>query len=153
MYFVLDIWKLQIVGSLMIFLQRIWNFIFKFLYMFHGFNWSLGLDFILRSEVYFAMLQVIKISVKDSIQNVDMETCWLTAFKWMPQNLSNQKSTMVQVMAWCHQATSMWVNVDADLCGIIRLQLVHQIFILENGSYQLYTMSNITWQEKNFVLK
>ena len=33
--------------------------------------------------------------------------------RWVPQNLTNQKSTMVQVMAWCHQATSH----DLRQCG------------------------------------
>ena len=28
------------------------------------------------------------------------------ALRWMPHNLTIQKSTLVQVMAWCHQATS-----------------------------------------------
>ena len=35
----------------------------------------------------------------------------------MPQNLTNDKSILVQVMAWCRQATSHnWADVDADLC-------------------------------------
>ena len=28
----------------------------------------------------------------------------------MPQNLTDDKSTLVQVMAWCHQATSHYLN-------------------------------------------
>ena len=27
--------------------------------------------------------------------------CWETVVKWMPQDLSDDKSTLVQVMAWC----------------------------------------------------
>ena len=30
--------------------------------------------------------------------------------RWMPQDLSDDKSTLVQVMAWCHQATSHYLN-------------------------------------------
>ena len=30
--------------------------------------------------------------------------------RWMPQNLSDDKSTLVQVMAWCRQATSHYLN-------------------------------------------
>ena len=30
--------------------------------------------------------------------------------KWMPQDLTDDKSTLVQVMAWCHQATSHYLN-------------------------------------------
>ena len=29
---------------------------------------------------------------------------------WMPQDLSDDKSTLVQVMAWCHQATSHYLG-------------------------------------------
>ena len=38
--------------------------------------------------------------------------------KWMPIDLTDDgKSTLVQVMAWCHQATTItWANVDPDLC-------------------------------------
>ena len=39
------------------------------------------------------------------------------ALRWMNQNLTNKKSTLVQVMAWCHQAAShYWAKVDPDLC-------------------------------------
>ena len=34
--------------------------------------------------------------------------------KWMPQDLNDDKSTLVQVMAWCLQA--MLSHVDPDLC-------------------------------------
>ena len=37
------------------------------------------------------------------------------AHRWMPQNLTNEKSTLVQVMSWCHQAIT-WANIDPDLC-------------------------------------
>ena len=33
----------------------------------------------------------------------------------MPLDLTDDKSTLVQVMAWCRQAIS-WANVDLDLC-------------------------------------
>ena len=32
------------------------------------------------------------------------------ALKWMPQNRFANKSTLVQVMAWCHQATSHYLS-------------------------------------------
>ena len=35
----------------------------------------------------------------------------------MPLNSTDDKSTMVQVMAWCRQAQAIaWANVDPDLC-------------------------------------
>ena len=32
------------------------------------------------------------------------------ALWWMPQDLTDDKSTLVQVMAWCHQATSHYLS-------------------------------------------
>ena len=32
------------------------------------------------------------------------------ALRWMPQNPNNDRLTLVQVMAWCHQATSHYLN-------------------------------------------
>ena len=32
------------------------------------------------------------------------------AIRWMPLDLTDDKSTLVQVMAWCHQATSHYLN-------------------------------------------
>ena len=30
--------------------------------------------------------------------------------RWMPQDLTDDKPTLVQVMAWCHQATTHYLN-------------------------------------------
>ena len=36
---------------------------------------------------------------------------WLEiALRWMPQNLTNKKSKLVQVMIWCHHATSHYLS-------------------------------------------
>ena len=62
---------------------------------------------------------------------------WLRYLRWMPLTLTDDKSTLVLIMAWCHQATShylsqcwprsmspngvtrpQWVNsLSADGCG------------------------------------
>ena len=42
-----------------------------------------------------------------------MKTSCIIGLKWMPQNPFDDKSALLQVMAWCHQAT--WTNVDPDL--------------------------------------
>ena len=47
---------------------------------------------------------------KHNIQNSDLSTHHGTALRWMSQNLLNEKSTLVQVMAWCHQATSHYLR-------------------------------------------
>ena len=43
-------------------------------------------------------------------------SCEITP-KWMSLDLTEDESLLVQVMAWCHQATGHnWANVDTVLC-------------------------------------
>ena len=60
-------------------------------------HWPLGdLHMILK------MLSSILLGIfKSSYDNV---------LRWMPQDLTDDKSTLVQVMAWCRQATSHYLN-------------------------------------------
>ena len=44
------------------------------------------------------------------IQNTSLCTQCEIVVKWMPQEPTNEKSTFVQVMAWCHQATSHYLS-------------------------------------------
>ena len=39
-----------------------------------------------------------------------ISTACKIALRWVPQNLTNKKSTLVQVMAWCRQATSHYLS-------------------------------------------
>ena len=53
---------------------------------------------------------------------------------WMPQDLTDDKSTLVQVMAWCHQATSHYLSQcwlsSMSPCGIARPQWVnHHVLV------------------------
>ena len=41
---------------------------------------------------------------------VIFRSCHDDALWWMPQDLTDDKSTLVQVMAWCHQATSHYLS-------------------------------------------
>ena len=43
-------------------------------------------------------------------QNSNLGACCEIVPRWLQQNLSNVKSTLVQVMAWCRQATSHYLN-------------------------------------------
>ena len=47
---------------------------------------------------------------KDMLGNNFMGTSCETALRWMPWNTFGDKSTLVQVMAWCRQATSHYLN-------------------------------------------
>ena len=44
--------------------------------------------------------------------------CEIALIMWMPQKPFDDKSTLVQVMAWCHQALQAIIlaTVDPDLC-------------------------------------
>ena len=59
--------------------------------------------------------------------------CWVTSceipLSWISLNLTDDKSTLVQVMAWCRQATSHYLNKcwprSMSLYGITRPQWVN----------------------------
>ena len=53
------------------------------------------------------------------------------ALKWMPWDIIDDKSKLVQVMAWCHQATNHYLSSCWPRCkspyGITRLQWVKSV--------------------------
>ena len=44
------------------------------------------------------------------IQKITLVTCCEIALRWMPQNLTIEKSILIQVMALCHQTTSLYLS-------------------------------------------
>ena len=58
-----------------------------------------------------------------------------TVVRWMPQNSADDKSTLVQVMAWCHQATSHYLSQcwprSLSPYGVTRPQWVNQSWLIE----------------------
>ena len=58
-----------------------------------------------------------------------MSTSCETALRWMPQNTFNDQSTLVQVMAWCCQATSHYLSQcwsrSMSPYGVNRLECVN----------------------------
>ena len=52
------------------------------------------------------------------------------ALRWMPQDLTDDKSTLAQVMAWCLQQTITWANFDSVPCRFMAL-LGHNELMLE----------------------
>ena len=55
-----------------------------------------------------------------------MSTSWKMDLKWMPQNTFNDQSTLVQAIAWCHQATQNYPSQcwqrSMSLKGVTRPQ-------------------------------
>ena len=61
------------------------------------------------------------------------------AFRWMPWDLTDDKSTLVQVMAWCHQATSYYLSQcwprSMSPYGVTRPQWVNGIQYEFSGDF------------------
>ena len=55
------------------------------------------------------------------------------ALRWMPRNITDDKSTLVQVMAWCRQATSHYLRQcgprSMSPYGVIRPQWVKKYWL------------------------
>ena len=61
------------------------------------------------------------------------------ALRWMPQDLTDDKSTFVQVMAWCRQATSHYMSQcwlsSLSPYGVARPQWVNQAIWIYKKSH------------------
>ena len=57
------------------------------------------------------MAVILKVLFSNSLwRTAWVGTCFETAHKWLLLKLTNDKSTLTQVMAWCRQATSHYLN-------------------------------------------
>ena len=69
-------------------------------------------------------------------------SCKIT-LRWMPLDLTDDKSTLVQVMAWCRQATSHYLSQCwprfMSPCGVSRPQWVKVSLTGDNGCAYRYT--------------
>ena len=71
------------------------------------------------------------------------------ALRWMPQDLTDDKSTLVQVMAWCHQATRHYLSqcwprsmspnvltrpqwVNPETAGIFFFKMLHHFLVFSS---------------------
>ena len=63
---------------------------------------------------------------------------WI-GLRWMSLDLTDDKSTLIQVMAWCHQATSRCLNQCSPKSmlqyGVTRPQWVKQLGIIFNMEF------------------
>ena len=61
-------------------------------------------------QIWYLILQMISVT---DVWDISSEF----AFRWMSLDRTDDKSTLVQVIAWCRQPQAItWVNVDPDLC-------------------------------------
>ena len=97
-------------------------------------SWTVGPALILKTDVNsLAPLRCGSNSkrMKLTTQNSSLGTCCEISLMWMPQNLTNEKSTLIQVMAWCHQATShylgqCWLNLFCHIVSLGHYELALQ---------------------------
>ena len=81
-----------------------------------------------------------------------MSVPYETAHRWMPQDTFDDKSSLVQVMAWCHQASrhyvsQCWLRFMLPY-GIIRPQWVNTLRLRQNGRHFAAKFSNaFSWMK------
>ena len=66
------------------------------------------------------------------------------ALRWMPRDLTDVKSTLVQVMAWCRQATSHYLSqcwlISLSPYGVARPQWVNAVYSLAVSQFTLIAL-------------
>ena len=77
---------------------------------------------------------------------------WLVssdAHRWMPQNLTDDKSALVEVMAWCRQATSHYLNQcwprSLPPYGVTRPQWVNEGAQVCTSLEHSYVLNHDAW--------
>ena len=67
------------------------------------------------------------------MQNTSFRAHCEIALMWMPQNFTDEKSTLVRVMAWCRQATSHYMSLcrprSLSPYGVTRPQWVNTLWL------------------------
>ena len=66
----------------------------------------------LGSRGYFGVHRrsCMKVILKLTLENGGWGVSYEIALRWMPQDLTDDKSTLVQVMVWCRQASSQYLS-------------------------------------------
>ena len=77
---------------------------------------------------------------------------------WMPQDLTGDKSKLIQVMAWCRQATSHYLNQCGPSllmpCDITRSQWVNYLVHINVDECHMFLFfMKLTQQEKGHYLR
>ena len=70
--------------------------------------------------------------------------------KWMPMDLTDGKSTLVQVMAWCRQVTSHYLSLcwprSLSPYGVIRPQWVNSLMVTDaKMGYRNWPRYGLRW--------
>ena len=104
------------------------------------------------------------ITFKLNLWNSSLDTRCDIALRWMPENPTNEKSTLVQIMARCCQATSHYLNqcwsrsaLPYGITGVTRPQWVdsvHNLFWFPptHLHFQFDRMGHFSNQYEMFIL-
>ena len=80
-----------------------------------------------------------------------------TVLTWTSQDLTDDKSTLVQVMDWCRQATSHYLSQcwpsSLSPYGVTRAQWVNTLRLEQNGSHFADNIFKYTLSHENFVFR
>ena len=80
-----------------------------------------------------------KVIFKLTLMNGGWGMSYEIAVRWMPLDLTDDKSTLVQVMAWCRQATSHYLSQcwprSMSPNGVTRPQWVNTLRLRQNGRH------------------
>ena len=66
---------------------------------------------------------------------------------WMPQNLTNKRSTLLQIMAWCHQASNHFLSKyrPRSMLPLLGLNELIYIYDFERKIFHLLSLDSL-WQ-------
>ena len=74
--------------------------------------------------------------------------------RWMPHDLTDDKSTLVQVMAWCRQATSHYLNQcwprSPTPYAVTRPQWVNPVWVDYGNRYEAPSIIDPRFTDLNF---
>ena len=78
-----------------------------------------------RECVNYLKSMILKLIIQDS----SLDACYQIVLGWMPKNVTNEKSTLVHVMAWCLQAKGHYLRrcrpKSSYVLPITRYSIVH----------------------------
>ena len=87
-----------------------------------------------------------KVIFQANLLNGGWSISYEIALRWMPQDLTDDKSALVKVMAWCRQATSHYLSQCWPRSmlpnGVTRPQWVNNLRSEQNGRHLAATFSN-----------
>ena len=79
------------------------------------------------------------------------------ALIWMPRDLTDDKSTLVEVMAWCHQTTSHYLSQcwprSLSPCGVTRPQWVKVVcfvMVIKSDNKAIQFITSLWWEMSIF---